>query len=222
MTTAPKQQQPTTTLDYAKQCIEATDRAALAEKWSVSPDVLKRFGIGYDADRETWTVPTFDGAGELHGVYLPKSHEMVGLRGGLAKPSLSGHFPINSEVTYVTEGVCDAACLLELGRNAIGRITPDHDEYNLIELLERYGFTTVVICHDAHEHDSFHRLASLCNAITLANNLARNVPQITTVRVIEPPRPHQTMHDWYLANDARAAQGELLRLCNAAREWCSA
>lgn len=149
--------------------------ARLAERLGVTVGSLRRLGIGWSGG--AWSFPMSDAAGRVRGIRLrlPGGRKLSvrGGKEGLFIPSgLTGAGPL-----LVAEGESDAAALLDLGAEAIGRPSCRGGTALVVEYLGAYPRGEVVVVADA---DAVGR----AGAADLARALTPHCPR---VRLLVPP-----------------------------------
>jgi hypothetical protein len=97
-----------------------------------------------------------------------------------------------TRILFITEGVTDAAALLSLGFQAIGRPSCRGGSAHLVDFLRRHKPPSIVIVAD---HDE----AGECGAVALVGKLLSLYPK---VRVVTPPV--KEVRDWVRTGATRA------------------
>jgi hypothetical protein len=159
----------------------------------VSPESLRRLGVGYSPDRQAWLFPMTDAAGNICGVRLRlSSGRKLSIRGG--KEGLFIPAGIDGGRLLITEGPTDCAALLDLGFCAVGRPSCSGGVAHLVGLVGRLKPGRVVLVADADgpgragAQALAERLRALCG----------------DVRVIEPAPGQKDMRQWKAAGATRA------------------
>jgi phage/plasmid primase-like uncharacterized protein len=119
----------------------------LADEWNIKPEILTRFGIGWDD--EAYTFPIINEHKKIVGIHK----RFIGGSKRMAKGSKTGIFVptgITGErnmTVHVCEGISDTAVALELGFNAIGRLNCNSGTMILRRALRRV-FVVIVADND--------------------------------------------------------------------------
>jgi hypothetical protein len=179
---------------------------ALAAALGLSESSLDRLGAGW-ATADTlrartpawrsdgaWTFPMTDAGGRVLGLRLRLTDgTKLAVRGGhdglFIPVGLTGSGPL-----LVAEGPTDAAALLDLGFDSVGRPSCTGGVGLLIELVKLRKPADVVVVADA---DPPGRRGAAALAAVLAANVRR-------VRVVTPPAGVKDVRDWRTAGATRA------------------
>src|SRR5262249_14899950 len=134
-----------------QQAVDPDQMARLALDLGLSAHSLERFGIGWSADSQAWSFPMRDASGKIIGIRLRLAFgRKLAVRG--SKDGLFVPADIDVEAPaqlFFTEGVTDAAALLQLGFPAvIGRPSCSGGIKLLGELVQRVQPRGIVIVAD--------------------------------------------------------------------------
>lgn len=175
----------------------ASDEAVriLATQLAVSVESLRRLGVGQGA-RGAWTFPMVDASGRCTGIRLrlPGGRKLSvrGGREGLFTPSdLAGDGPL-----LLPEGPTDAAALLDLGFDAIGRPSCTGGVRHVVEYVKAHRIQTVVVASDVDANGAGQR-----GAVALA---AAVVAYCRDVRIIAPRTGVKDAREWKRQGATRA------------------
>ncbi len=179
------------------------EREALAAGLGLSADALARLGVGLlpradlrrlvTGDRgctHAFTFPMCDAAGVVIGLRLRFSDHskgcVTGSGSGLFVPAtLTGRGPL-----FIVEGPTDAAAVLDLGFDAIGRPNNTSGQEMVVDYVRRQP-RPVVIVHQRDKPGVAERTEQA------ARNLAAALSAIApSVRVLGVPSPHKDLRDW--------------------------
>jgi 5S rRNA maturation endonuclease (ribonuclease M5) len=174
----------------------------------VSPEPLRRLGVGWNANEGCWTFPLSDADRQVVGINrrFGNGRKMVmpGHRAGLYLPcdlptSLSG------ETLLICEGGSDTAAALDLNFIAVGRFNCMASVMLLVDLVRRTRPDAVVIIADA---DATGRRG--------AQDLAAAIkPRVIVCKIVEPPAPHKDLRAWLVAGASRQDVLEAVRTASA-------
>jgi hypothetical protein len=163
---------------------EALDR--LAQSLGLSADSLMRLRIGWSVKHRAWSFPMRDAGGAALGFRLRllggKKLSIKGGREGLFMPEgIDGDGPL-----LIAEGPTDAAALLDLGFNAVGRPSCTGGVKLLVDLVRKHRPVELVIMADADTPGQ--RGAESLAAVLVAFCRA--------VRIITPPAGVKDAREW--------------------------
>jgi hypothetical protein len=192
---------PAPTTDFAKlaadsQWAATPDAVAnLATSLGVSAGSLRRLAIGWSSEHKAWTFPMQDVSDNVLGIRLrlPEGRKMS-IRGGREGLFIPGALDQGSRL-LITEGPTDCAALLDLGFNAVGRPSCNGGVKLLVDLMQKYRPTEVVIVADGDEPGQ--RGAESLATVMCAYS--------TAVRIITPPVGIKDARGWK-KNGATAAE----------------
>ena len=166
----------------------------LAGNLGLSVESLQRFGVGWSVRHRAWTFPMRKAAGDVVGIRLRfPSGRKLSVKGGREGLFIPEGLQPGGRL-LVGEGPTDAAALLDLGFQAVGRPNSSGGVKHLCELVRRLHSADVAIVADSDSPGQ--RGAEL-----LAATLAAYVP---TVKVIAPPDGVKDARQWKRAG-AKAA-----------------
>jgi len=149
----------------------------VGEDLGVSAESLRRLGVGWFPVRKAWGFPMRNALGEVVGIRLRLfSGKKLSVKGGKEGLFIPAGLSCGGSL-FVTEGPTDAASLLDLGFNCIGRPSCRGGAKHIVALANRLGPSEVVIVADADGPGQR-------GAERLAAKLLAYVP---TVQVITPP-----------------------------------
>jgi hypothetical protein len=162
----------------------------LADGLGLSVESLRRLDVGWAFDYRAWAFPMTDAAGRVLGIRLRlENGQKLSVRGGregLFIPTGLAHIPGR---LFITEGPTDAAALLDLGLDAVGRPSCTGGVRLLTELVQSRRPGGVVVVADADEPGQR-------GAEALAAVLALYCGD---VHVITPPRGLKDARAWKVA-----------------------
>lgn len=158
-----------------------------AEELGLSVEGLVRLEIGWSAEDRAWSFPMRDAGLKVKGIRLRSwtgaKWAVTGSRDGLFIPTGL----TSSGSLLVAEGPTDAAALLDLGFETVGRPNCTGGTRPLVRLVKRKRPEQVVIVADVDPHGAGRR-----GAESLATALLPYCP----VRVIIPPPGIKDVREW--------------------------
>jgi hypothetical protein len=208
----PEPPAPPVTIDAAGMWAQwhSDTESALLEELAVNLNVgvraLINIGAAWAPPHNAWAFPMYDGAGTVVGIRLRsndgKKRAVTGSKQGVF---LSPTCAYDQEYTLVTEGPTDAACVMTLGFDAIGRPACRGGEVIIEQTCQRLGIKKIVIVADSDEPkkrpDGTQWLPGLEGAEYLANCLK------IMSKIIRPPHV-KDIRQW---NPTRAMVEYLIR-----------
>ncbi len=114
----------------------------------VSPRSLQRLGIGWSCSHSAWTFPMTDTEGRVRGVRLraPNGRKWA-VKGGREGLFIPAGVALNGRA-LICEGPTDAAALMDIGFNVVGRPSCTGGIRLLVDLVRRHKPQEVVIVAD--------------------------------------------------------------------------
>jgi hypothetical protein len=164
-------------------------RALLAEELGVTVEVLSRLQVGWGERYKSFTFPMRDRAedGTATGIRLRRTDgtkwAVKGSRQGLFVPR---SFPIGGTLV-ITEGPTDAAAMLMLCFDAVGRPSCNSGVGLLVDLVQQHHFQDVAIIADRD-------IPGQRGARYLASRLVGYVPE--GVKIVTPPSTAKDARQW--------------------------
>ena len=165
---------------------EALGKMAVA--LGVSVESLRRLGVGWSGKNRAWTFPMSNAAGDVLGIRLRVAGgRKLSVRGG--KEGLFIPDGIDAHgLLLVCEGPTDAAALLDLGFNVVGRPSCSGGVRLLTELVRTSKPSGVVVVSDVDANGVGQRGAETLAAVLVA--------YCSDVRVITPPTGVKDARMW--------------------------
>lgn len=166
-------------------CAGLTPKALdkLAHELGLTAESLTRLGVGWSPAHRAFTFPMSNAAGNVLGIRLRlpsgKKLSVKGGREGLFIPEGLGDGAL-----LITEGPTDAAALLDLGFNAVGRPSCTGGVKLLVELVRDRPEVVIVADGDAPGQRGANNLAVVLAAYAPA------------VRIITPPAGIKDAREW--------------------------
>jgi hypothetical protein len=177
----------------------------LARQLGVAPDSLRKLGVGWREEDESWTTPEYDGQGRVIGILRRfadgEKKAMAGSQRGIYLPR---GWQEEDGTIYVPEGPTDVAALLTLGLRAIGRPS---SQGGLEHLAELFADTDDEILDDEilivgdNDKKADGRWPGREGARTLAAALARELGG--RVRWTMPPNECKDIREWLIKEGNR-------------------
>lgn len=161
----------------------------LSDELGVSPESLRRLGVGWDLSEDCWTFPLTDAAGRIVGLnrrFKDASKKLYfGHRAGLYIQVDLPNDLTNSSL-LITEGGSDTAAALDLGFWTIGRFNCQCGADMLRKLIRRRcpGRVVIIADGDTPGQRGAERLA--CHLI----------PYVRELKIITPPE--KDLRSWLL------------------------
>lgn len=186
----------------AEECtamLTAARLAELVEELGVSPESLRSLGLGWLHEKNAYTFPERDGAGNIIGIALRypggAKSMLPSSRRGIYIPD---GFEAMTGTTYLPEGASDTAALLSAGLTAVGRPSATGGVDHLVELLREDNREIIVIGdHDRQEGGVWPgRAGAMAAAQQLAKALGRAVTWVL------PPGGAKDVREWLLGREA--------------------
>ena len=169
--------------------VNITELQDFADELGLSVEGLVRLGIGWCAEHRAWSFPMRNADIRVRGIrlrsWVGRKWAIKGSHDGLFLPSN----PDPSEVLVICEGQTDAAAVLDLGFNVVGRPSCTGGARMLIDFVKAHRPGTVVIVRDA-DGPGRRGAKSLASAL---------LPYVARLKVIEPPSPHKDIRAWKLS-----------------------
>jgi hypothetical protein len=177
--------------EYEMAC-PAARRAHLASTLGVSVESLARLALGWD--ERAYTVPMQDGLGRVRGIRrrFPNGKQVcvTGSKNGIFVPRGLTH----TGLLLVCEGASDAAAMLDLGFEAIGRADCNSGRKQVLRHVRKHRPEAVVVVAD---NDVVGRRGAGHLALALTLHCAH-------VRVITPPESIKDAREWRRRGATRA------------------
>ena len=179
----------------ARQCFENTRRLqALADDLKVSKESLLRLRVGWSTKHQAWTFPMVDANGNIVGLRLRlPSGRKLSVRGGhegIFVPDRLGQ----CHPLLITEGPTDAAALLDMGFDVVGRPSCIGGIEHAVNFVRnRFPLSIVVVADgDVPGRNGAQAFAS------------RILPFATSVRIISPPAGAKDARVWKTRGGTRS------------------
>ena len=210
---------PEATIDAAALAVEFQDNVSEtaleghAATLGVSVEALTVLGIGYSPQSDAWTFPMRNGSGKIVGVRLRnEAGRKWAVRGSTNGLFFSPTHLLGSKTLLLAEGPTDTAAAIDLGFHAVGRHTARGGAGLVLELLNVFRPSLVVVVGDVDAPDKMGHQAGIEGAC----NLADQIWSLTWTTKVIFPRRGKDLRKW---KQLGATKAELNAVISNSPPW---